>query len=254
MKPNLNYQEDWISTTEDIARNVRDMRINCIVIDDEPLALELMESYIKKIPYLQLQGLFHNPFSAIEMLRSGKVDLIFIDINMPDISGIEFLKSFDKPPSFVFVTAYDQFAVEGFELNALDYLLKPVRFNRFLKATDRALNMFKRSDTALDDFIFVKSEHNTIKISLASIYFIEGYKDYLKIYTDEAKPILTITTLKAFEELLPSYFQRVHRSYIISVNKIISFRSTKVYIKDRYIPIGESYAEQFHRLVEGRLR
>ncbi|SKC81564.1 LytR/AlgR family response regulator transcription factor [Ohtaekwangia koreensis] len=231
------------------------MKINCIVIDDEPLALELVESYIKKIPYLHLKGLFHEPFSAIEMLRSDKVDLIFLDVNMPDISGIEFLKSFDKPPAFIFITAYDQFAVQGFELNALDYLLKPVPFNRFLKASDRAFEMLKPKEPALDGFIFVKSEHNTIKVSLSSIYFIEGYKDYLKIYTDEANPILTLTTLKAFEELLPTSFQRVHRSYIISVSKIISFRSAKVYIRNRYIPIGESYTEQFQRLVvEGRLR
>lgn len=231
------------------------MKINCIVIDDEPLALELVESYIKKIPYLHLKGLFHEPFSAITMLRSGKVDLIFLDVNMPDISGIEFLKSFDKPPAFIFITAYDQFAVQGFELNALDYLLKPVPFNRFLKASDRAFEMLKPKVPDLDGFIFVKSEHNTIKVSLSSIYFIEGYKDYLKIYTEDVNPILTLTTLKAFEELLPASFQRVHRSYIISVNKIISFRSAKVYIRNRYIPIGESYAEQFQRLVvEGRLR
>ena len=231
------------------------MKINCIVIDDEPLALELVESYIKKVPYLHLKGLFYEPFSAIEMLRSDKVDLIFLDVNMPDISGIEFLKSFDKPPAFIFITAYDQFAVQGFELNALDYLLKPVPFNRFLKASDRAFEMLKSKEPVLDGFIFVKSEHNTIKVSLSSIYFIEGYKDYLKIYTDDVNPILTLTTLKAFEELLPASFQRVHRSYIISVSKIISFRNAKVYIKNRYIPIGESYTEQFQRLVvEGRLR
>lgn len=232
------------------------MNINCIVIDDEPLALELVESYIKKVPYLQLKGLFHRPFNAIEMLRSEKIDLVYLDINMPDMTGIEFLKGLAKPPKVIFITAYDQFAVQGFELNAVDYLLKPVPFNRFLLATDRAFELLNKKDSSqANDYIFVKAEHNTIKIPLESICYIEGYKDYLKIYTDSPAPILTITTFKNMEELLPSGFLRIHRSYIISINKITSFRNAKVRIKNKDIPIGDSYSDLFYRtVVDGKLK
>ncbi len=233
------------------------MKINCIVIDDEPLALELIESYIMKVSYLQLKGLYHKPFNAIETLRTEKIDLIYLDINMPDITGIEFLKGLSNPPKVIFITAYDHFAVQGFEVNAVDYLLKPVPFHRFLLATDRAFDLLKKKDheTKPPDYIFVKAEHNTIKIPLESIYYIQGYKDYLKIYNDGASPILTITTLKNMENLLPSGFLRVHRSYIISINKITSFRNAKVRIKGKDIPIGDSYRDFFHRtVVDGKLK
>jgi DNA-binding LytR/AlgR family response regulator len=230
------------------------MKINCIVIDDEPLALELLESYIKRIPYLSLKGLYHDPCNALEVIRSGKVDLVFIDIHMPDISGIEFLKSLEVLPRFVFVTAHDKFAILGFEMNAIDYLLKPVSFSRFLKASDRVLTALRQKTSFTENYIFVKTDRSSVKISFDSIYFIEGYKDYVKIYTNNGNPVLTQSTLKAIEELLPESFLRVHRSYIISVDKIVSFRNSKVYIRDRYIPVGESYSEQFQQLViEGRL-
>lgn len=231
------------------------MKINCIAIDDEPLALELMESYINKVPSLQLKGLFHKPLEAMDILRSGKIELVYMDVHMPDISGIDFLKGLERPPKVIFITAYDQFAVQGFEMNAIDYLLKPVPFNRFLLAADRAMEVLRSKNHNENDFIFVKAEHNIIKISLDSIYYIEGYKDYIKIHTDQSNPILTLTTIKSIEELLPDSFQRIHRSYIISVNKIISFRNSKVYIKNKYIPIGESYGDLFYQtVVDGRLR
>jgi len=230
------------------------MKINCIAIDDEPLALELLESYIQRIPYLCLKGVYHDPCHALEVIRSGKVDIVFMDIQMPDISGIEFLKSLEVSPRFVFVTAHDKFAIQGFELNAIDYLLKPVSFNRFLTASDRVLTALRQKASFTENYIFVKTDRSSVRITFDSIHFIEGYKDYVKIYTDGGSPVLTQSTLKAMEALLPANFLRVHRSFIISVDKIVSFRNSKIYIRDRYIPVGESYSEQFQQLViEGRL-
>lgn len=241
-----------------------DVKIKCIVIDDEPLALGLIESYVKKIPYLELLGVFEDPFRALMLLKDQQIDLLFLDINMPDISGTEFFKSLKNPPQVIFVTAYDQFAVQGFELQAIDYLLKPVSFQRFLFAADRAIEYFRTrqrpiaANTKLsnsNEFIFVKSEHNVIKLQLKDIHFIEGYKDYVKIFTTEAKPVLTITTFKSLEQILPSHlFIRIHKSYIISIEKIISFRNGKVLVKDKHIPIGESFKEMFHeKVIAGRL-
>ncbi|PZR03213.1 MAG: DNA-binding response regulator [Flavobacterium psychrophilum] len=233
------------------------MKINCIVIDDEPLALELMETYVRRVPYLELKGLFHKPFNAFEILHTGTIHLMYLDINMPDITGVDFLKGITSPPKVIFITAYDNYAVQGFELNAVDYLLKPVPFNRFMIATDRAYELLskKETETSIQDYILVKAEHHTIKIKLNAIYYIEGYKDYLKIYTDDTTPILTITTLKAIEELLPTGFIRIHRSYIVSIDKITSFRNSKVRIKDKYIPIGDSYNDIFYQsVVHGKIK
>lgn len=240
-----------------------EVRIKCIVIDDEPLALGLIESYIKKIPYLQLIGTFEDPFRALMCLKEDQIDLLFLDIHMPDISGMEFFKSLKTPPQVIFVTAYEQFAVQGFEVQAIDYLLKPVSFQRFLSAADRILEHFRsksysinlQPSAASSEFIFVKSEHNVIKVFLKDIHFIEGYKDYVKIFTSDSKPILTITTFKALEQILPARtFIRVHKSFIIAIEKIISFRNGKVLVKDKHIPIGESYKEVFQKkVIAGRL-
>lgn len=238
-----------------------DVRIKCVVIDDEPLALGLVESYIKKIPYLELAGAFEDPFRALMLLKDEQVDLLFLDINMPDISGMEFFKSLKNPPQVIFITAYDQFAVQGFELQAIDYLLKPVSFQRFMFAADRALEYFRSKSRSGnfqpggDDFIFVKSEHNVIKVLVKEIHFIEGYKDYVKIFTSDPRPILTITTIKSLEQILPPRrFIRIHKSFLISIEKIISFRNGKVLIKDKHIPIGDSYKDVFQeRVIAGRL-
>ena len=240
-----------------------EVRIKCVAIDDEPLALGLIESYIKKIPYLQLMGAYENPVQALMLLKEENIDLLYLDINMPDITGTEFFKSLKNPPQVIFIIAYDQYAIEGFELQALDYLLKPVPFQRFLSASDRALEYFKvrnhagaeKSDTAESGkFIFVKSEHNLIKLSLDDIHYIEGYKDYVKIFTSQPRPILTITTFKSLEELLPKNFIRIHKSFIISMDKIVSLRNGKVLLKDKHVPIGDSYKDVFqNRVIAGRL-
>jgi DNA-binding LytR/AlgR family response regulator len=235
------------------------MKIKCIAIDDEPLALELIEAHVKKIPYLQFCGAFDNPIKALSVLKNDEIDLIYLDINMPDLSGIDFLKGIQNPPLVIFITAYEQFAIQGFELQATDYLLKPVSFNRFLLAADRALELLKLKGKPAagkpTDFMFVKSEHNILKISFNDIHYIEGFKDYVKIFTNETKPVLTINTFKSLEELLPeNLFIRIHKSYVIAIDKIKSFRNGKVLVKDKHIPIGDSYREVFNKkIVSGRL-
>lgn len=229
------------------------MKIRVVAIDDEPLALALIEDHIKKIPYLELVGSFYNPLEALDLIKMGGVDLLFLDINMPDIIGVDFIRGLPSPPKVIFITAYDHYAVQGFEVNAVDYLLKPVSFARFLSSVERVRTL-ESTKQKKEDFIFVKSEHNIIKVDLKIIEYIEGYKDYLKIYTDQLKPILTITTFKAIEQLLPDDFLRIHKSYIVSIKKIVSFRNGKVLVKGKQLPIGDSYKEIFNKVVvEGRL-
>lgn len=229
------------------------MKIRTIAIDDEPLALDLIKSYISKVPYLELLGTFHNPVDSLEMLKHGEVDLIYLDINMPDIQGIEFIRGLRNPPLVVFITAHENYALQGFEVSAVDYLLKPVSFPRFLAATEKVLARMP-DPVRRHNFIFVKSEHNIIKIDLNQIHYIEGYKDYLKIHTEQPRPLLTITTLRAIEQILPPSFVRIHKSYIVSVDKILSFRNGKIAVKDKQLPLGDSYRDVFNKVVvEGRL-
>lgn len=239
-----------------MSQNIQKMR--CIAIDDEPLALDLVESYIRKIPYLDFRGGYADPLQALEVLKNEKIDLLYLDINMPDVSGIDILKGLSDPPKVVFITAYDTFAVQGFELNAVDYLLKPVSFSRFLLATERVLEIVsvkKTNQPVRHNFILVKSEHNVIKISFDDIFYIEGYKDYVKIITNETRPILSLTTIKSIHDILSNdEFIRIHKSYIISIQKIKSFRNGKVLVKDKYIPIGDSYRENFSlQIVKGHM-
>lgn len=235
--------------------------MKCIIIDDEPLALELLEDFISKISYLELVASCSNGFDATNVLQENEIDLIFTDIEMPDFSGIDIVKSLDKKPMFIFTTAYSHYAVEGFNLNAIDYLIKPIPFHRFLKASARAYELFKlkkednsspvSKDTS-SNFIFVKSEYENLKINLSDIRYIESLKDYIKIYTDKPKPILTLSSLKSFEEKLGlSTFIRVHKSYIVSINHIHSIQRNRIIIEDKWIPIGLNYKDDFIRKIEG---
>lgn len=236
-------------------------QIGCVAIDDEPLALQLVEGFIQKVPYLNSLGAFESTFDSLPVLKKGGVQLLFLDINMPDLSGIDFLKSLKDPPLVIFTTAYDEYALQGFELDALDYLLKPFSYERFLKATNKAYDQINLMEQNVhqkskgEDYIFVKSEHNIIKIPLNNILYIQGFKDYLKIHTPEPRPIFTLKSMKSMEEMLPSNrFIRVHRSYIVSIDKIHSFRNGRIKILDKAIPIGELYRESFHqKVVEGRI-
>lgn len=230
--------------------------MNCIAVDDEPLALELLEDFIKKIPFLNLVKLCKNAIEANEVLQVENIDLVFIDINMPEITGVDFIKNLDNKPYVIFTTAYSEYAVQGFELNAVDYLVKPFLFDRFIKAVNKANELYKlnnktssQNQNNVDNFIFVKADYSTVKIYLKEILFIEGLKDYVKIYTTEKK-ILTLITMKKIEDRLSSNFIRVHRSYIVAIDKIDSIQRNRIIINEKWIPIGNSYKDNFYKRIE----
>lgn len=231
--------------------------MRCIAVDDEALALDLLEDNIRKIPFLTLVKRCKNAFEAHEAVMKENIDLIFLDIQMPGISGVQFLQSISAPPLVIFITAYEQFALEGFNLDVVDYLLKPVSFDRFLKAANKAHELFNLKNhpqTASDavEYLFVNSEYNLIKINVKDIVYIEGLKDYIKIFISTAtRPIITRMSLKLIEEKLPSdKFIRVHKSYIVSVDKIVSIRKGKISINNIQVPISEHYKENLYRFID----
>jgi len=228
--------------------------ITCVIIDDEPLAVELLQSYVDREPQLKLLSTFNDAENAADFIRANKVDLIFLDIQMPHVNGIQLLKSLENPPMVIFTTAYSEYAAEGFELDAIDYLLKPFDMKRFQRAVAKACEYRKSlSKTGADSnpFIFIKSEYQVIKINYDDIRYIEALDDYIKIYTSNARPILTLMTLKTIMEKLPAErFTRVHRSYIISLAKIESVRNKRIKIGEIEIPIGSSYSENITKVLE----
>ncbi|MDB5282304.1 MAG: response regulator [Bacteroidota bacterium] len=226
--------------------------ITSVAIDDEPLALVVLQEYISKTPTLDLKRSFTDAFAALDFLKQREVDLMFLDIRMPQITGIQLLKSLPKPPLVIFTTAYSNYAVDGFNLDAIDFLLKPFEYDRFLKAVNKAseyLNYKEKPWIESTDFIFVKSEYQILKITLDDIRFIEGMDDYVKIFTKE-KMILTNMPMKDILRKLPSSkFARVHRSFIVPLNRIESVRNKRIKIDDKMIPVGDSYAENFFKLL-----
>ncbi len=225
------------------------MELKCIAIDDEPFALELIRQYVAKVPELKLIHTFDDAISGGEFLRENKVDLLFIDINMPDITGIELVRSLENKPITIFTTAYKKFAFEGFELEAIDYLLKPISFERFSKAVQRAISFHelrlpKNADSNESGYFFVRSEYKMIKIELNDILYIEGLEDYIRIHLASEKPVLTLMTLKSMLEKLPAEnFKRIHRSYIVPVNKVKSILNRKLTLSNgTELPISDSYA------------
>ena len=234
--------------------------IKCIAVDDETLALDLLEDNISKVPFLKLVKRCKNAFEAIEILQKEKIDLIFLDIQMPGITGIQFLQSLTSNPMIIFITAYDKYALEGFNLSVLDYLVKPVPFDRFLKACNKALEQYNLRNTSVvseesnNDYIFVNSEYNLIKIVIKDITYVEGLKDYIKIYSStSAKPVITRLSMKALEEKLPvGKFIRVHKSYIVSIDKINSIRRNRIKIGESEVPISEHYRDDLFKHIEGK--
>lgn len=224
-------------------------QLTCVAIDDEPLALELIEQYVSRFPSLKLLKTFEDAISGSEFIQRNPVDLLFVDINMPDITGIELVRSLEVKPIIIFTTAYKNFAFEGFELQALDYLLKPIDFARFSKAVDKALDFYNyRSASAKhqqQDSLYVYSEYHMIKINMDEIEYIESMEDYIKIYLiDQPKPILTLMTLKKVLEKLPAEnFSRIHRSYIVNQQQIKSIHNKKIQVKSTELPIGNSYSD-----------
>jgi|SRR5690606_19784918 len=229
--------------------------IKCIAVDDEPLALEIITDFARKVPFLSLVQTFENAAEAMKFLQDERVDLVFLDIKMPDINGIQFLKSLKYPPLVIFTTAYGEYALDGYDLDVVDYLLKPVPFERFLRAASKAqeylaVSQQKNGDNCyVNDYIFIKTEYKIIKINLEDILFIEALKDYTKIYTPY-QPVLTLRSLKSFETRLPSdKFIRVHRSYLVSLNKINSVEKNTVMIANQSIPISDGYRERFYDVI-----
>lgn len=223
------------------------MQLKCIAIDDEPLSLALIQEYVSRFPALRLVQTFDDAISAAEFLRQTPVDLLFVDINMPDINGIDLVRSLTVKPVVIFITAHRKFAVEGFELEALDYLLKPLNFDRFSRTIQRALEYHQykqQSGTLPAAAIFVRAEYKLVKIALQDVLYIEGLQDYIKIHLQLGKPVMTLMTLKAMlEKLPPAQFRRIHRSYIVPVNRVTAIVNKKVRLGNTIeLPIGDSYA------------
>jgi len=236
--------------------------INTIIVDDEPLAQEILEAHISNIPELNLVAKCDNALEANQALKEHDVDLMFLDINMPQLTGVEFLRSLSTPPMAIFTTAYSEYAVEGFNLEALDYLLKPISFERFLKASNKAIEKFgadKTETVTLDsgeDFFFVKSDKKMMKVFYRDILYIEGLKDYVIIRTETGR-VITLQTMKSLEAKLPQdMFRRIHRSYILNLTKLEAIEGNMVELTEKgqkkQIPIGKNYRDQLSVIIEAK--
>jgi two-component system, LytTR family, response regulator len=227
------------------------MQITCIIIEDEPLAMERTKSYLSKLPFLTLLSSFDNGIEAIPFLKTNKVDLIFLDINMGGLSGIQLLETIHISSQVIITTAYHEYAIKGFELNVTDYLLKPYTFERFLQAVDRAqANLTKQEVKTGKNYIFIKTEYRLEKLFLNELLYIEGMKDYRRIHTTTSKRIMTLQTFKDFEqEILSSVLCRVHKSYMVAIDKIDSVERDRIKIKDMLFPISETYRKAFFDLI-----
>lgn len=232
------------------------MNLNCAIVDDEPLALNLMESYVVKTPFLQLVGKYSSAVQAMKELPGKPVDLLFLDIQMPELSGLEYSKMVSPATRIVFTTAFDQYAIDGYKVNALDYLLKPISYADFLQAANKAQKWFELLQQPREDIqsIFVKSGYKLVQIELKNILYVEGLKDYIKIYEENSsKPILSLMSMKAMEDLLPaSRFMRVHRSYIVQKEKIRVVDRGRIVFGKTYIPISDSYKQAFQDYLNQR--
>lgn len=232
--------------------------MRCIVIDDESLALDLIRSYVSKIPFLELCGTFTDGFEAMDYLMKNRVDLVFTDIEMNAINGVQLMSSLSNRPMVIFISAYDRYAIDGYSLNAIDYMLKPVSFERFLKAVNKAYEAHAQHHTPKEpmpvlsspqpsapDYIFVKSENRLIKLFFSDILFVEGYGDYVKIHLNNKKTLLSLHNMSTLESKLSLNFIRVHRSYIVAIDKIDEIERKRIKIGEHLIPISESYQDAF---------
>ncbi len=240
--------------------------IKVLAIDDEPLALQQLVSYIQKVSFLQLAGQCQSALEAKEFLNREPVDAVFCDINMPDLNGMDFVKSLAAPPLIVFTTAYSEYAVEGFKVNAVDYLLKPFGLDDFRRAANRLKERQETSPVAVpvaempqsnaeeDDTIFIKTDYKVVKIAISDIRYIEGMSEYLKIHLEgQPKPLVTLLSMKKMEEYLPPSFMRIHRSYIVNLKKIQEVNKNRVIMDaDTYLPIGDNYKEAFNDYLNTR--
>jgi DNA-binding LytR/AlgR family response regulator len=235
------------------------MKIRCLVIDDEPLAQRVIERYAEDLPFLEIVHRCENAMEALEVLKSGGIDLIFLDINMPKLTGIEFLRTLKHSPLVIITTAYAEYAVQGYELNVLDYLMKPFSFERFVKAVQKARDILESRDGAgteishqklsEGDFVFIKSSKKTYRVNFTDILYIEALGDYVKVYTTD-KMIISYHSMKNLEKVLPAKsFPRIHKSFIISISRVEVIEGNQVKIRDRWIPIGTNYKTDFEKLI-----
>ena len=225
------------------------MHIKCIIIDDEPLAVEKLSIYISKIPWLKQEASFNNAIDALNYLKTEDIDLIFLDIQMDEFSGIQFLASLKAPPKIIITSAYAQYAIQGYEFDVTDYLLKPFGFERFIVATDKVFNQLVVTKTIKRNYIFIKSGYTMERVIIDDILYIEGMQEYLQIVTVKNK-LMTLQTFSNMESLLPlNNFLRVHKSFIVAIDKIDKIERNIIKIKDKCIPIGVSYKERFDKLL-----
>lgn len=237
--------------------------IKCIIVDDEPLAVAQLEKYVERVPFLVNVGSCSSAAEAMDILSAGNVDAMFVDINMPDIDGVQFVRSLAHPPMVVFTTAYSEYAIDGFRLDAVDYLLKPISFDDFLKASNKLNRVYgannpvqpfaEQSEETAHGCLYVKSGYRMLRVPINSIKYIESMSEYVRIFVDDsAKPIVSLLSMKKIEECLPAgTFMRVHRSYLVNLNKVKEVTKMRiVYDGGVYVPIGEMYKEQFFEYID----
>ena len=238
--------------------------IKCIAIDDEPLALQQLVAYISKIPFLSIVGQCQSAIEAKQIMQSDVVDAIFCDINMPDLNGMDFVKSLASPPIIVFTTAYSEYAVEGYKVDAVDYLLKPFGLDEFQRAANKVKRVYEQindNDSTSNQSVsedastlFLKTEHRIVKVDISDILYVEGMSEYMKIHLlSQPKPLVVLLSMKKLEERLPVNFMRIHRSYIINLDKIVEVNKNRVIMnQDVYLPIGDLYKETFNNYLNTR--
>ncbi len=231
--------------------------IRCLIVDDEPYAQELLKAYIDKVPFLELVGCASNAFEALQIIQNTPIDLMFLDIQMPELSGMAFARTIINGPMIVFTTAYEQYALEGYKVDAVDYLLKPFNFEEFLRAAYKAQQRFNTMHNVVSvqkeiDYIFVKADYKQVRINLAEVLYFEGLKDYIKIIlVNTPAPILTLMSIKALEQMLPaSHFMRVHRSFIVNLNHVNTIDRSRIVIGKEMIPIADNYRDKFNNFLK----
>jgi len=234
------------------------MKIKCLAIDDEPLALQQISAYIDRTPFLEKMALCQSAFEAIEFTEQQPVDLMFVDINMPDLNGLDFVKSLKNKPYIIFTTAYSEYALEGFKVDAVDYILKPISYDEFLRAVNKVRDRITAIGTTpaetvsmSKESLFVKSEYKLIRIQLADIKYIESANEYIQIHLETEKPITTLVRLKTIEAELPKEkFMRVHRSFIVNLDKVKIIDRNRIVFDKVYIPVGDQYKDEFQKFVD----
>lgn len=232
--------------------------IRCIAIDDEPLALQQMAGYIQKTPFLELKGQFESALQAIAWLQENQVELMFVDINMPDLSGMDFVKSMKSPPGVIFTTAHSEYALEGFRVDAIDYLLKPIGYKDFLKAAEKAQERIGTKEKEAfrvesdENYLFIKSEYKILRIILSDIKYIEGMREYVRIHIENQGPVMALMSMKKIEAFLPQQsFMRVHRSYIVNLKKVTTIERNRIIFDGKvYIPVSEQYKNAFQEFLD----